>query len=104
MKKAKDIARNQVIIAAYIGDCKHKRAQENPYQTSHSEWYPEDLEILGFKVYGQGLKLVYKENGYRPKNIGLAFVLPMLLSYLMSPVVYYLPRYATHMIGVINKK
>ena len=103
IKKCKTIAKRQVIIAAYIGDCKHVDAQGNPYQTSHSEWYPKDLRKLGFKVYGQGLRAVYKENGYNPKKISLSFIFPMIFSYLLAPFVFYYPNYATHMIGVYKK-
>ena len=103
IKKCKKIAKRQTIIAAYIGDCKHVNAEGNPYQTAKSEWYPEDLRKLGFRVYGQGLRLVYKENGYNPKKIDFKFILPMIFSYLISPLVYYFPGLATHMIGIQNK-
>ena len=103
IKKCKKIAKRQVIMAAYIGDCGHIDAQGNPFQTSHGAWYPGDLMKLGFKVYGQGLRAVYKENGYNPKKIDFLFVLPMVFSYLLAPFVYCLPQYATHMIAVLNK-
>lgn len=102
IKKCKNIARKQVIMAAYIGDCRHEKAQGNPFQTAKSAWYPKDLKKMGFNVYGQGLRLLYNENGYNPRSHSLLNVFPMIIAYLSSPLVYFNPNIATHMIGVQN--
>ncbi len=104
IEKCLKIAKKQVIFAAYIGDCRHNCAEGNPFQTSKSAWFPHDLTDLGFKVYGQGLGLVYKEVGYKPKGNTVLNMFPRILSYILSPVSYRFPPIATHMIGVKNVK
>lgn len=103
IKKCKNIARKQVIFAAYIGDCEHRSAEGNPLQTSRGSWNPRDLLQLGFKVYGQGFRKVYTEHGYHPRKITIISFPLMLFSYLLSPFIYNKPELATHMIGVYKK-
>jgi len=100
IKKCEKIAKKQVIVAAYIGNCYHTDAQGNPYQTSNSEWYPQDLKKLKYKIYGQGFRKIYTEEGYKPKKISILDIVPIAIAYLMSPIVYANPQYASHMICV----
>lgn len=102
--KLEKIAKNRVILAAYIGDCAHSNAQDNPLQTSRGVWHPQDLIKRGYQVYGQGLRLVYQENGYNPKKLKGWDYIPIAFSTLISPLVYYSPQIATHMIAVKDIK
>lgn len=75
----------------------------NPYQVHMSGWYDEDFRKRGYRVYGVGLKLVWSENGIgRTGNKMLRFI-STLISYIMSPLTFYLPFLGSGIIAVKEK-
>ena len=91
----------RIIVSIPNGDCDQGEYEGNPYQKHLSTWTPKDLEKLGFKVYGQGLGIVYGEKSYAVENkIQLWQKLAAPLSILLSPFIFFNPKYAAQLIAV----
>ena len=101
------LASKKLIITTPVGfvefDPIEKKEDNNPLQKHLSGWEPEELRQLGFKVYGQGLKLIYGKHGLARLNPPL-FLLWSALGLIFSPLVYFFPRLGTYMFAakVIN--
>lgn len=95
-----------IIIGTPNGHFHQEEYDANVHQTHKSEWSVSDFKKMKYKVYGQGLKLVYGEHGLLQNPVAkLPFMkrLLFLLSYLLSPFTYYFPEYAAHIIAVKKK-
>lgn len=110
LKEWEKLAKNKIIVATPVGFMKFDRVErkkdKNKLQKHLSGWKPEEFKERGYRVYGQGLKLVYGESGLVRKLPPVFWPFLILLSYLVSPVVYLFPKLGTYMIAVkdINKK
>lgn len=102
LDKLESIAKRQIIIGTYIGKIKHKEYENNPFQTGKYGWCPDDLKKRGYRVFGQGFKYIYKDENYIHKMPFVFRTILMVISYLASPIVYYSPGLAAHMIAVKN--
>lgn len=101
ISKIKQIA-PKVIIGTPNGRFSQEEYDENRLQQHRSAWNSQDFEKLGFKVYGQGLKLIYGEDGLMSKfgsNTLINFLLS-ITSYCLSPIVYFIPDLGAHIIAV----
>jgi ubiquinone/menaquinone biosynthesis C-methylase UbiE len=105
IKKMKKWTRN-IIIGVPYGKFEQDEYDNNKLQIHKSIWLANDFSKLGFKVYGQGLRFIYGQDGlllkYNITNKLLRYVL-YLISYLASPIVLFLPQYSTYLIAVWNK-
>lgn len=67
---------------------------DNPHMVHKSGWTEEDFKIRGYKIYGVGFGPIWSETGmgrnYGPINLFFSNI----LSYIFSPLVYYLPFFA----------
>jgi len=100
IQNAEETARKQVIISTPAGLFRQKAYDGNPLQIHKSSWVLTEFKVLGYKVKGQGLPVVYGERG-------LARTLPRflayptsVLSYAFSPLTYRVPQIAAHFIAV----
>lgn len=103
VKKMERWARNTVVIGTPNGHFHQEEWEGNKLQGHKSSWYAEDFRKLGYRVYGQGLKLAYGQNGFLSSSLANVRILslPMFFfSYLLSPFVYFFPRYAAYLIAV----
>lgn len=103
VKKMEEISRSVVIIGTPNGHFHQETYDGNELQIHHSSWGEEDFKKMGFRVYGQGMKFIYGENGLLHKKIfaNNLFIIPLFfLSYILSPFVYFYPKYAAHLIAV----
>lgn len=73
----------------------------NPHQHHKSGWTIEDFRSRGYKVYGLGFSPIwaYSELGRNKKRV--FFI--SLVSYLMSPIVFFFPSVAEGVIAVKDK-
>ena len=107
IKKMEECAKYTIIISTPNGHFRQEAYDGNDLQEHLSSWSPPDFRKLGYSVYGQGLKLIYGEEGLIHTFLGKFFptrILIFTFSYLMSPFVYYFPQYGTYLIGVKRKK
>lgn len=107
LKEWEDLAKKRVIITTPVGFIKFDRVErekdKNKLQKHLSGWSPEEFRERGYKVYGQGLKLVYSENGLVRKLHPIFWPFLILLSYLAAPLVLLFPKMGTYMIAVKEK-
>ena len=66
----------------------------NPYQYHKSGWSIEDFRECGYRVHGLGLKSSWSESGFSRGSNDIIVTLSVIVSYLMSPVVYLFPKLA----------
>lgn len=107
IKKLEKYANKKIIIGTPNGHFHQEGYDGNHLQEHHSEWTFQDFQKLGYKTYGQGLKLVYGEHGLLNSIIGSFLPVKILLfsiSFIMSPFVYFNPQYAAHTIAVKIKE
>lgn len=101
------IARQRIIIGTprefmeqplhYLGD--------NPHQVHKSGWLEEDFRKRGYKVFGIGLSPLWSEAGLiRIHNNRAAVSFYFALSFLLSPIVYFIPKIAAGILCIKNIK
>lgn len=102
VKNTEEIARKKVIISTPASFFRQDEYDDNPLQMHKSSWEPAEFRALGYKVRGQGLRLVYGEGGlahHLPRHLKyLAF----MASYLLGPLIYLVPSVAAHIICAKN--
>lgn len=106
IKKMERWARNTIIMGTPNGHFHQEEYDGNKLQGHKSSWYVEDFRRLGYRVYGQGFKLVYGKDGLLHTFLGTFFptkILIFVFSYLMSPFVYYFPQYGTYLVAIKRK-
>ena len=107
LKLLEKAAKNRVVIGTPNGHFHREIIDHNDLQEHHSGWSVADFEKYGYRVYGQGLKLVYGEHGLLQSFLGKITLFRNIfigLSFLTSPYVYFHPNQAAHLIAVKNKK
>jgi ubiquinone/menaquinone biosynthesis C-methylase UbiE len=72
----------------------------NPFNEHKAGWTTTELERLGFRIVGQGLRAIYGEHGLARRMPRRLRVVGYLVSYLAQPFVYFVPNLAIYMIGV----
>lgn len=106
IKEMERTARKRVVLGTtngYFPYDPYLRKDDNPLQIHKSGWGINELHALGYKVYGQGLSIVYKPGGlaYRYPKFGVLF---FAVSYLFSPLTYFFPKISAYLIAVKNVK
>lgn len=99
------IALKRIVIATPVGFIKFHRVEikdqeDNSYQKHLSGWSPDEFIARGYKVYGQGIKFIYGENGLIRKSPVILWSLLIIISYLFSPISYLFPKRSTYMIAI----
>ena len=98
---------NVVVIGVPNGRFDQGAYDFNELQKHLSTWCIKDFHKLGFNVYGQGLKLIYGQDGLLHTSLGHISIIRWLLfflSYMFSPLVYFHPNLATYIVAVKHKK
>jgi len=101
--KMERIAKKSVIIGTPNGHFDQDEYDGNRLQKHLSFWDAKDFTEKGYVVYGQGLKYIYGEDGLLSKSPCNWFIVRhffFLVSYLFSPLVYFQPHLAAHLIAV----
>jgi len=101
IKKSINIARKAVIISVPNGECHQGVYDCNEHQKHLSKWMVEDLEKLGFRVFGQGLRVIYGSESYeRSKKASLWQKIVVPLSSFLFPLVLFFPQLGAQLIAV----
>jgi len=105
---AEHLSKKRVIFSTPRGYVNQEKCyeDENPYQEHKSGWKIGDFKKMGYKVYGIGFNPVWSPLGLARQESKLTRKLSGLLSYIISPLVFYIPRLASGLIAVkgINDK
>ena len=82
---------------SYLGD--------NPHQVHKSGWSEEDFRKRDYKVFGIGLAPLWSEEGLiRTNNNKVAVAFYSAVSFLFSPVVYFIPKIAAGILCIKDIK
>mgnify|MGYP005846242195 CR=1 FL=1 len=101
------LASRQCLISTIVGfnnfsPLESESEKENPYQEHKSAWHPHEFHQRGFRTYGQGFFLIYKE-GYLAYRLPKYF-LPLLygIGYLLAPIPYFFTMLGNQQIAIKN--
>ena len=98
------LALKRVVVTTPVGFIEYDpidnlESKENPFQKHLSGWSPEDFTKRNYRVFGQGVKFVWRPGGLAhkfPKALPICF----LISFVFAPLVYFFPKLGTYMICV----
>ena len=101
IKKSINIARKGVLISVPNGYCEQELYEHNLYQKHLSNWTVDDLEELGFRVFGQGLKVIYGSKSYeKTKKASFWQRIAVPLSTIFLPLLLFFPELGAQLIAV----
>lgn len=102
IKKMEKTARKKIVILTPNGFRKQGEYDNNPYQVHKSGWSYNDLNKLGYSVYGlRGPKALRKEYAtirFKP------WFFWGFISFTAEPMLFYFPRASYHFFAVKNLK
>lgn len=101
IKKACKIAKKSIIITVPNGGCFQENYDDSVHNEHKSSWNVSDLNDLGFKTFGQGLKIIYGSKSYgggKKANWWQKILVP--LSTFLMPLIIIYPQIAAQLIGV----
>ena len=76
---------------------------KNPLQVHKSGWGVEEMRRYGYKVYGQGNRIIYNtNNGLLYKFRRLKNIL-VVISFLLAPISYFLPETSSMIVAIKDK-
>lgn len=104
IKKAMKIAAKAVVISVPNGKCSQEIYDGNIFNQHKSTWSVSDFKKLGFKVYGQGLRIIYGSKSYEGR-IEASWWQKILvpLSTVLFPLILLVPEISVQLIGVKYK-
>lgn len=76
----------------------------NPYQVHKSGWTIEDFTKWGYKVYGVGFWPIWSYHSFGRNASNFRMVISNIISYLMSPLIYFFPKLGAGVIAVKEKE
>ncbi len=87
------LAKKRIVIGTPRGfmEQPHEFLGDNPHQVHKSGWAEKDFKSRGYKINGIGFKSVWSETGLGRMDNKLTIIFANILSYVASPLVYYLP-------------
>lgn len=101
------IARQRVIIGTprEFMEQPHTYLGDNPHQVHKSGWLEEDFRKSGYKVFGIGFSPLWSETGLiRINNNRVLTSFFLAISFLLSPIVYFIPKIAAGILCIKDIK
>lgn len=96
------LAKERIIILTPRGymDQPEVFLEDNPHQVHQSGWTEEDFASRGYSVYGTGFKPVWSYSGWGRSTNKLVALLALGISFLASPLVYFVPSIASGLLCI----
>ena len=91
-----NIAKRRIIFIIPVGGLPQDPYDGNPYQKHLSAWYPRDFKEKGYKVWGQGARILYGY-GNRVRKLGPISYIFSLVSFIFWPMLALKPEWAIYM-------
>ena len=82
----------------------HEYLGNNPYQIHKSGWSIDDFKIRDYKVFGIGLHSLWSEEGLIRTHNKIVVPFFLAVSFLLSPVVYFIPSFAAGILCIKDVK
>ncbi|MCL5070636.1 MAG: class I SAM-dependent methyltransferase [Actinobacteria bacterium] len=100
------LAKKRIIVGTPRGfmEQPHEFLDGNPHQVHKSGWSIEDFASRGYKVYGIGFWPIWSHHGLGRNASFFTMILSNVISYLMSPIVYFFPVLGAGIIAIKNKE
>lgn len=103
LKEWEKFARKRIVVSTTNGfidynPIEKKIDDHNVYQRHWSGWSSDEFYQKKYKVWGQGAKFIYGLNGIASKS-PKHLLYYCMLSYLISPLVFYFPKISTYLIA-----
>lgn len=99
IEAAETCADKQVIFSLPVASFERPAYHNNPFQAHQSAWMPQEFRERGYRVYGSGLRWL---NALRLRIPEFTRFLLDAVWVLVSPISYYWPEVAGHMVCVKN--
>lgn len=108
IKKMEFLSKKRVMIATPNGFQKFNplenhiwdEYESNLDQGHKSGWITEEFRKRGYKVYGQGLNIVYGANSIIRKLPKFTYPVFFIISFMLSPIIYFYPKIAYNLIAI----
>lgn len=98
IKELERVAQSQLILTTPVGAYEQHEYDDNPFQQHRSAREPSDLKHYGFTVRGVGIRSMHGERGFQSRIPQPFRWLLDILYVLAGPFVYFLPKFACHMV------
>lgn len=104
--KIESLAKKRIVIALPRGfmEQPHEFLDENPHQVHKSGWDIEEFTSRGYRVVGVGFWPIWSYNGLGRNANLFRKIIANAISYLMSPIVYFIPTLGSGIIAVKEKR
>lgn len=100
------IAKKRILVGTPRGfmEQPHEFLDGNPHQVHKSGWSIEDFTSRGYRVFGVGFLPIWSHHGFGRDANFFRKILSNVVSYLVSPIVYYFPSLAAGIIAIKDRK
>lgn len=106
LSEIEKLAKKRIVVGTPRGfmEQPHEFLDDNPYQVHKSGWSLEDFTSRGYKIYGVGFWPIWSYHGLGRNANVFRTIVSNIISYLMSPVVYFFPTLAAGVIAIKDKR
>jgi predicted TPR repeat methyltransferase len=110
LNKIEQLAKKRIVVATPNGfnhfDPFEKKAMnkyESNLQKHRSGWHISDFTKRGYKVYGQGLNIIYKQDSFIRHIPRFAHQFLFIISFILSPLNFFFPQISYNLIAIKEK-
>ena len=100
IREMERVARHQVIITCPAGSHPQHAYDDNPHQEHKHVWDPEEMQMLGYRVRGAGMRHTAHLSGGQSPLPAVLRPFSLALWLLASPITYWMPRWAGYMVCI----
>ncbi|MDP2684899.1 MAG: methyltransferase domain-containing protein [bacterium] len=106
LEEIEKLAKKRIIVGTPRGfmEQPHEFLDGNPHQVHKLGWSIEDFISRRYKVYGVGFLPIWSHHGLGRNANVFRTVISNLISYIMSPIVYFLPTLGAGVIAIKDKR
>lgn len=106
LEEIEKLAKKRIIVGTPRGfmEQPHEFLDGNPHQIHKSGWSIEDFSSRGYKVYGVGFLPIWSHHGLGRNASLLRIIFSNIISYLMSPIVFFFPTIGAGVIAIKDKR
>lgn len=99
------LAKKRIVLGTPRGfmNQPHEFLDGNPHQVHKSGWSTSDFTSRGYKVYGVGFWLIWSYHGLGRNADKFSIIISNLISYIMSPIVYFFPILGAGILAIKEK-
>lgn len=106
LNEIEKLAKKRIVVGTPRGfmEQPHEFLDDNPHQVHKSGWSIEDFTSRGYKVYGVGFWPIWSYHGFGRNASNFRLVISNIISYLVSPLIYFFPKLGAGVIAVKEKE